>query len=70
MVKNSRASAGDTGLIPGQEDPTCRGATKPVHYSDNAHPETVLCNKKSHHKDKPGHCSWRVALVASTRESP
>ena len=34
MVKNSPANARDTGLVSGQEDPTCRGATKPVHYND------------------------------------
>ena len=30
MVKNLPANAGDTGLIPGPEDPTCCEATKPV----------------------------------------
>ena len=30
VVKNPPAYAGDTGLSPGQEDPTCHGATKPV----------------------------------------
>ena len=33
VVKNLPAIAGDTGSSPGplvQEDPTCRGATKPV----------------------------------------
>ena len=33
MVKNPPANAGDTGLIPGPEDPTCHEATKPVHHS-------------------------------------
>ena len=32
------------------EDPTCRGATKPVCL------EHVLCNKRNHHNEKPaGH---------------
>ena len=30
MVKNLPCNAGDTGLIPGQGNPVCRGATKPV----------------------------------------
>ena len=33
VVKNPPAYAGDTGLSPGQEDPTCHGATKPVHHN-------------------------------------
>ena len=59
-----------------QEDPTCRGATKPMHHnywactleprSHNywahvpqllkpARLEPVLCNKRSHHNEKPTH---------------
>ena len=30
MVKNPPANAGDVGLIPGREDPTCCVAIKPV----------------------------------------
>ena len=30
VVKNPPANAGDTGSILVREDPTCRGATKPV----------------------------------------
>ena len=33
VLKNPPASAGDTGLNPGPEDPTCRGATKPLSHS-------------------------------------
>ena len=33
-VKNPPANAGDTGSIPGPEDPTCRRATKPVCHND------------------------------------
>ena len=29
-VKNLPVDAGDTGSSPGPEDPTCRGATKPM----------------------------------------
>ena len=59
MVKNPPANAGGTGLIPGQEDPTCCGATKPVATTTEAHVlqllkpvrlEPVLHNKRSHHK--------------------
>ena len=32
-VKNQPDSAGDMGSSPGEEDPTCCGATKPVHHS-------------------------------------
>ena len=32
VVKNPPANAGDTGSIPGPEDPTCRGATKTMHH--------------------------------------
>ena len=65
-----------------QEDPTCCGATKPVHHSywacalDPASHnywahvpqllkpvrlEPVLCNKRSHHNEKPAHHNKRVA---------
>ena len=30
VVENLPANAGDMGSGPGPEDPTCRGATKPV----------------------------------------
>ena len=33
VVRNPPASAGDMGMIPGPEDPTCRRATKPVHHN-------------------------------------
>ena len=31
VVKNPPANAGDMGSSPVQEDPTCHGATKPLH---------------------------------------
>ena len=39
------------------EDFTCHGATQPVchNYRSLPTPETVLPNKKSHRKEKPGH---------------
>ena len=33
VVKNLPASSGDTGSIPGPEDPTCCGATEPVSHN-------------------------------------
>ena len=33
VVKNPPTNAGDTGSIPGLEDPTCRGATKSVRHN-------------------------------------
>ena len=33
VVKNLPANAGDAGSIPGLEEPTCRGAAKPVHHN-------------------------------------
>ena len=33
VVKNPPANAGDMGSSPGPEDPTCRGATKPVSHN-------------------------------------
>ena len=33
VVKNPPANAGDTGSSPGREDPTCHGATEPVHHN-------------------------------------
>ena len=47
-----------------REDPTCHGATKPVHHNywarvpqllKPAHLEPVLRNKRSHHNEKPAH---------------
>ena len=33
VVKNLSANTGDLGWTHGQEDPTCLGATKPVHHN-------------------------------------
>ena len=54
--KNPPADAGDMGSIPGLEDSTCLGATKPVHRSYWAHvlqvlklkcPDPVLCKREA-----------------------
>ena len=73
-----------------QEDPTCRGATKPVCHNYWACAlelvshnywacvpqlrkptclEPVLCNKRSHHNEKPAHRNEEYPLLAATRES-
>ena len=33
VVKKPLANAGEVGSIPGLEDPTCHGATKPMQYN-------------------------------------
>ena len=49
-----------------REDPTCHGATKPMRHNywprepqllKPAHLEPMLCNKRSHHNEKPAQCS-------------
>ena len=49
VVKNLPADAGTRVRSLVQEDPTCRGATKPMSL------ETMLRNKRSHHDEKPVH---------------
>ena len=45
-----------------QEDPTCWGAAEPVHRNFWGWAlEPALCNKRSHHKEKPKHCNQREA---------
>ena len=43
-------------------------ATKPVHH--NYYLEPMLCNKRSHHKQKPAHCKTKEPLLAGIRENP
>ena len=64
VVKNLPANAEHMGSIPVWEDPTCRGATKPVRL------EPVLHNKRSHHNEKPAHRNEEKPPLAATRESP
>ena len=61
------------------EDPTCRGATKPMCHNCWAHVpqllkpaplEPMLCNKRSHHNEKPAHHNKESTPLAATRESP
>ena len=62
-----------------REDLTCRRATKPMHHNywarvpqllKPAPLEAVLCNERSHRKEKPTHCNEEQPLLAATRESP
>ena len=64
VVKNPPANAGDTVWALVREDPTCRGATKPMSHKYWAHApqllkptrlEPVLHNKRSHSNEKPVH---------------
>ena len=68
---------------PGREDPhavkqlsPCATTTEPALYSPRAtttevaHLEPVLCNKRSHHNEKPAHCNKEEPLLNATRESP
>ena len=71
LVKNPPANAGDVGSIQFWENPTCCGATKPMHHNcwacalaPRSHSywtpcsrEPTLCNQRSHHSEKPAACS-------------
>ena len=62
-----------------QEDPTCRGAAKPVRHNYWAlmpqllkpvHLEPVLHNKRSHRSEKPARSDKGQPPLAATREKP
>ena len=62
VIKNPPAKAGYMGLIPGQEDPTCHEAAKPLcHNCWNPRAlKPILCNKRchsNHHKYRKDLCS-------------
>ena len=67
VIKNLPATAGDTGSIPGLEDPTCRGAAKPQHHKYWASAwspgattaETVCLNYRTPRALEPVSCSKR-----------
>ena len=62
VVKNWPTSTGNTGSIPEGKDPVCHRTTKP-HASQllSQHSRAVLCNKRSHCKEKPSNRNQRVA---------
>ena len=54
-----------------QEDPTCHGATKSMCHNSWGHVvEPMLCDKRSHHNEKPVHHYKEQPLLATSRESP
>ena len=57
VVKKPPVNAGNTSSIPGPVRSHMPRATKPVHYNHwSPHTlEPVLCNKRSHHNEKPVH---------------
>ena len=52
-MKNLPANAGDMGLIPGPEDPTCLGAAKPVGHRYWACAEPTIHSKRRHSSEEP-----------------
>ena len=62
VIKNPPAKAGDMGSIPGQEDPTCHEAAKPLchNYWNPQALKPILCSKRchcNHHKYRKDLCS-------------
>ena len=85
LVKNSPANAEDTGLLPGLDDPTCRGTAKLVrhdywacalepvsHNYWSLHAlEPMLCIERSHRRDKPTlHNSQQLEKNPQSRRDP
>ena len=65
VVKNPPANAGDTGSSPGPEDPTCRGATKPVRHNYRAH-----ALARTPQLEKPAHCNKQPACQKERYRMP
>ena len=59
MVKNLLANAGDVGLTPGASAPQLPGLCSRVPRAATTEP--VLCNKRSHHSEKPTRRNFEVA---------
>ena len=79
VVKNPPANAGDTGSSPGpgrSHMPRSNSARAPQLLSLHSGArvpqllEPVLCNKRSHHNEKPAHRSEEEPPLTATRESP
>ena len=49
------------------EDPTCRGATRPVSHVEPARLEPVLRNKRGHNNERPAHHNEEWPPLAATR---
>ena len=70
--KNVPASAGDTGSIPGPgrfHMPPSNWACAPQRLMAVCL-QPMLCDKRSHHSEKPMHLNEEKPLLAATRESP
>ena len=83
MVKNPPANAGYVGLIPGLEDSTCCGATRPICHTSKpaatavhaatreAHvPKALLHDTGGPSNEKPQHGNRSSRPRAAARESP
>ena len=72
VAENPSANAGDTGSIssPGRSHMHRATKLKCHSYWSLCALESVLCNKGSHHDEKPGHHNWRAGPLSATRESP
>ena len=75
MDKDLSANAGDTGLIPIWKDPTCQGATTPVHTT--AKPACALQEEKPRQSEActpqrgtPTCCNKRKTLEATKTTDP
>ena len=69
LVKNLPANAGNMVQSMFQEDPMCCGATEPTghnYWSPHAL-EPVLCNKRSHHREKPPLSTTRESLCTAMK---
>ena len=70
MAKNPPANAGDMGSIPGRCHMPLSSYTSVPQLLTRAHPEPVLCTKRSPCSEKPVHCSEEQPLLTAARESP
>ena len=55
VVEKLPANAGHVCSIPGGEDPTCQGATKPKAATTETRATEPVLHKRSHHNEKPMH---------------
>ena len=71
VVKNPPANAGDTGLIPGPGRSHMPRSTevRAPQLLKPAHLEPLLCNKRSHRKEKPTHCSEEQPSLPTTEKA-
>ena len=72
VAENPSANAGDTGSISGPGRSHMHRATKPKRHSywSLCALESVLCNKGSHHDEKPGHHNWRAGPAQCNQRKP